>query len=281
MPSRVTRRQRSLVTAIRTTRPSTPVNQKFVADVTHAIEELNHRNRRSGSKNYKPSSMTCLRNMYYGRTGAPRDEDRDGYQGIGMADTGTRRHEAIQEVLVAMQELGFPWKYWDVGEFLSGYRWPQQRCLNLKVVCKDGAETLLRDEVLHLSFKCDGIMEYLEDDTGDPFFLFEFKNQIEFKAQKKATYAHIDEEHEAQVGTYGMEFELDKALVMYENRNALDLYVPEVFWIAPELKQEQLDKLLEAESYAERGIPPPKPPIVAGKNPCKWCGYKNQCFKDK
>lgn len=279
--SRVSRTQRAVVAAIKTVRPTTPVNQRFLADMTHAIEELNHRNRRQGSPNYKPSSMACLRQMYYTRTAAPRDERRDGYQNVGMADTGTRRHEAMQEVLLAMQELGFPWKYWDVEDFLKTYRWPEQRCLNLKVVRKDGAETLLKDEVLHLSFKCDGIVEHLEDTTGDPFYLWEFKNQVEFKAQKKAGSPHIDVQHHVQVEIYCAEFDLNKALVTYENRNACDLYVPEVFEVSQPRKQAQISRLLEAESYAERGIPPPKPPMNPKDNICKWCSYKSQCFKDK
>lgn len=279
MPSRVTRTQRAVVAALKVARPDTPVNQKFAADLMHSIEKWDKANRRKGSTNYKPSSMDCLRKMYYQRTGADQDDSFNSYQGIGMSDTGTRRHEAIQEVLCKMQELGYPWKYWDIEEWLKQHRWPQRRCKQLKVVSKSGAETLLRDEVLHVSFRTDGVLEHIEDKTGDPFYLFEFKNQIEFKAQKKAAGKFIDEEHEAQVDTYCFELELNKALVTYENRNACDLYVPVVYQSTEATQARQRNKLLEAESYAERGIAPPKPEDP-GKA-CNYCSYKTLCAKDR
>lgn len=284
MPSRVPKARKvsqrkagnSVVKTIKAVQRSQPVHQKFLSDLCHAIEEHDKASRRKSSKYYKPSSMTCMRQMYYQRTGAQRDDRKQGYEYIGMADTGSRRHEAIQEVLLEMKKMGFPWKYWDIEEFLKQHRWPNNQCKNLKVVRKDGAETLLRDEVLHVSFRTDGVLEDLSDTTGDPFYLFEFKNQTSIQAAGKTS---VDEKHYSQIDTYGMELLLNKALVLYENRDRCTLFLPELYMIPDTAKESRTALLMEAEGYVERAIPPPKPPITKGL--CTFCDYKDQCFKDK
>lgn len=268
----------SLVKAVQQAKQEKPPHTAFMLDLMHGIEEHSAATRRAGSNYYKPSSMTCQRQMFYTRSGAEKDLKRQGYQGVGMADTGTRRHEAIQEVLEVIDKYGFPWKYWDVEEFLKLHRWPKGLCKNLKVVGKQGGETALRDDVLFVSFRCDGIIEHLEDTTGDPFYLFEFKNQISYSAQNKN--GMIDEKHHAQVNTYGMEFELNKAFVTYENRDNCALEVPETFAITQQAKDGIIDLLLETESYVERGIAPPSSKNKSAKF-CQYCDYATQCMLDR
>lgn len=277
MPSRSRGQLKSkgLITAINAKKRTTPPNLQFQLDVCRAIEEHSAVTRRRGSDYYKPSSMTCQRQMFYTRTKAPMDEERDGYQGIGMANTGTARHEQIQEVLELMPKYGFKWKYWDVEEFLKKHRWKNGQCKNLKVVGKQGGETALRDDVLHLSFRMDGVVEHLENDSGDPFYLFEFKNQISFKAADKKS---VDLEHYAQVETYCLEAELGKALVMYENRDNCALFVPEILIVPPEKRQQRADFILDTEGYVERGI---VPPCERDSKKCRYCRFKKQCMKDR
>ena len=255
-----------------------PLNQAFLTDVMSAIEVLDHKGRRMPSRTYKPSSMVCMRQMYYMVTGEKPDESRTDYASVGMADTGTRRHVAIQEAISAMAELGYDWKYLDVEEYLRE-KWAHGKCLDVQVVGKRGVETQLRHKTLNISFMCDGIVRHIS--SGEDF-LFEFKNQISFKyghddkEPGAVAKSHVDSAHEDQVCTYCMALDLNRALVLYENRDNCNLECPEVFEVTDEMKQARVDKILECDSYVERQVPPP---MHSDKKPCRWCQYATACKK--
>ena len=230
------------------------------------------------SKTYKPSSMVCMRQMYYMVTGEKPDESRTDYASVGMADTGTRRHVAIQEAVDAMAELGYDWKYMDVEEYLRD-KWAHGKCLDVEVRGKRGVETALFHKTLNISFMCDGIVRHIPSGRD---FLFEFKNQISFKYSHDdkqpggVSKTHVDSAHEDQVCTYCMALDLDAALVLYENRDNCNLECPEVFEVTDEMKQARVDKILECDSYVERQVPPP---MHEDKKPCRWCQYQTSCKK--
>lgn len=246
-----------------------PLNKAFLTDLMSAIEARDQKHRRKPSQWYKPSSFVCLRQMYFMRTGEVPDGTRTEYNAIGMADTGTRRHVAIQEVLAEMESLGYDWRYLDVEEYLKRKQ-ATGKCLDIEVVGKHGAETKLFHKTLQISFMCDGILERVS--TG-ACYLFEFKNQVSFKYNGKEA---VDAEHVDQVSTYCMALDLDECLVLYENRDTCTLECPEVFQVTDEMKQRQVDKVLECESYVERLIPPP---VYETTKPCRWCQYQTACKK--
>ena len=246
-----------------------PLNKAFLTDLMSAIELREQKHRRKPSQWYKPSSFVCLRQMYFMRIGEIPDETRTEYCGIGMADTGTRRHEAIQEVLQEMEELGYDWRYLDVAEYLKRKQ-AEGKCLDIEVVGKRGAETKLFHKTLSISFMCDGIVERIS--TGQ-CYLFEFKNQVSFKFNGKEK---VDAEHIDQVSTYCMALDLDQVFVMYENRDTCNLECPELLDVTDEMKQRQVNKVLECESYVERLIPPP---AHENTKPCRWCQYATACKK--
>lgn len=228
------------------------------------------------SRTYKPSSLVCMRQMYFQVTGEKPDESRTDYCSVGMADTGTRRHVAIQEAVSAMAELGYEWKYLDVEEYIREKQ-AAGKCLDIVVRGKRGVETSLYHKTLNISFMCDGIVRHIPSKQD---FLFEFKNQISFKYAKDETdpnapcKRHIDRQHEDQVCTYCMALDLDKALVLYENRDNCNLECPEVFEVTDAMKQARVDKILECDEYVARAV---APPMHDNTKPCKWCQYKTAC----
>jgi hypothetical protein len=219
-----------------------------------------------------------MRQMYYMVTGEKPDESTTDYASVGMADTGTRRHVAIQEAVAAMVELGYDWKYLDVEEYLRE-KWAHGKCLDVQVRGKRGVETALFHKTLNISFMCDGIVRHIP--SGEDF-LFEFKNQISFKyghddkQPGAVAKSHVDAAHEDQVCTYCMALDLNRALVLYENRDNCNLECPEVFEVTDEMKQTRVDKILECDSYVERQVPPP---MHHDKKPCRWCQYQTACKK--
>lgn len=246
-----------------------PLNKAFLTDLMSAIEANDLKNRRKPSQWYKPSSFVCLRQMYFMRIGETPDPTRTEYNAIGMADTGTRRHVAIQEVLENMESLGYDWRYLDVEEYLKK-KWQEGKCRDIEVLGKKGAETRLFHKTLQISFMCDGILQRIS--TG-VCYLFEFKNQVSFKYLGKEA---VDAEHIDQVSTYCMALDLSECLVLYENRDTCVLECPEVFVVTDEMKQRQVNKILECESYVERLIPPP---VYETTKPCRWCQYQTACRK--
>lgn len=246
-----------------------PINKAFLTDLMSAIEMNDMRGNRKSSQTYKPSSLVCMRQMYYMRSGEPADESRTEYQMIGMADTGSRRHEAIQDVLEKMEKLGYDWRYVNVAEYIAN-KHAEGKLLNIDVVGQRGAETKLFDKVLNISFMCDGIVQRVS--TGK-YYLFEFKNQTSFKYSGKEK---VDEAHVDQVTCYCMSLDLSEALVTYENRDVCMLECPEVFLVTEEMKQACVSKILECEGYVERMIPPPMHPTT---KPCRWCQYQTACKK--
>lgn len=246
-----------------------PLNKAFLTDLMAAIEARDRKYKRKPSQYYKPSSFVCLRQMYFMRIGETPDDTRTEYNAIGMADTGTRRHEAIQEVLMEMEALGYDWRYVDVADYIKRKQ-EEGKCLDIEVVGKHGAETKLFHKTLSISFMCDGILERIS--TGQ-YYLFEFKNQVSFKFNGKEK---VDAEHIDQVSTYCMALDLDQAFVTYENRDTCNLECPETFDVTPEMKQRQVDKILECESYVEKLIPPP---VYDTTKPCRWCQYATACKK--
>lgn len=261
---------RRLLNLINNNNSNLPANKKFLVDVMSAIERNEQLNRRKPSKWYKPSSLHCMRNMYFTRTGAPTDTTTSEYNGIGMADTGTRRHEAIQEVLLQMKKLGYDWEYIDVAEYVKKKQ-SFGKCRTLQIKGSAGAETHLFDTALKISFRCDGIIRRIS--TND-YYLFEFKNQTSFKYANKET---VDEAHVDQVVCYCTALDLDKAFVLYENRDTCNLECPEIFEVTDKMKQEIcISKIMECEGYVERMIAPPK---CSDTKNCRWCNYKGICKK--
>lgn len=261
---------RRLINLINNSTAHLTSDKKFLNDVMSAVERYDMQCSRKGSRYYKPSSLKCMRNMYFTRMGAEQDTTLSEYNSINMADTGTRRHEGIQEVLLAMKDLGYDWKYLDVAEYVE-QKQKFGKCMSLEVKGRAGAETHLIDKALNTSFRCDGIMRRISTNED---FLFEFKNVISFK------YGMLDEgilpEHHKQVICYCTSLDLDKAFVLYENRDNCELNVPEVFTVTQNMKNELVSYINECEGYVERMIAPPK---CDNTKTCRWCPYKQICKK--
>lgn len=261
---------RRLLNIINNANSNLPANKKFLNDLMRAVERYDMQNSRKGSRYYKPSSLKCMRNMYFTRCGAPQDSTPSEYNAIDMADTGTRRHEGIQEILLAMQGLGYDWKYLDVAKYIEEKQ-KYGKCLSLEVKGRAGAETHLIDKALNTSFRCDGIVRRISTNED---YLFEFKNVISFKYGQ--VDKHILNEHHKQVICYCTSLDLDKALVLYENRDTCELNAPEIFEVTQEMKNSLSGYIAECEGYVERMIAPPK---TADSKNCRFCQYKNICRK--
>lgn len=248
-----------------------PVNNLFLNELTSSIESK-RASSRPPSTAYSPSGMNCIRQMYYKRSGAVPDKETTVYTDVGMADTGTGRHEDIQNALIWMTSHGSRFRYIDVSRYVEEKQ-KRGKCLQLVVTGSCGAETALWDKERDVRFRCDGI---IYDSVTHIFYLFEFKNQISSSAAGKAC---VDMKHHCQVDCYCAELDLQYALVTYENRDTCQLYVPEVYEVTEYAKLSIMRKIDECE-HAVKYLKVPARPTNLSSSDCRWCRYRSHCRND-
>jgi hypothetical protein len=242
-----------------------PVEQSFLADLKRSIELVSEKEVRKPSQTYKPSSMNCIRNMYYQRIGADGDPYRASYCSVGICNSGSDIHIRIQTAVENMKECGIDCEYIDVADYVKS------RNLDyLEIVSKQGMETKLFHKDLHMSFLCDGIIRY-----KGQYYVLEIKTETSFKWNNRTS---VDPSHYRQGTSYSVAFGLPKVIFVYVNRDMLDM---KSFMFIPtnEMKEDLVGTIEDCEGYVQRLVCPPKPDDVSKKT-CEYCGYKTRCRKD-
>lgn len=236
--------------------------QSFLGDLKRSIEMTNDKGSREPSKTYKPSSMTCIRNMYYQVTGHKQDPAMSNYTLVGICNSGTDIHERVQTYVADMVNNNIDCEYIDVAEFV------RQRELDyLEVVEKKGMETKLYNKTLNISFLCDGIIRY-----KNKYYILELKTESSYKWQSRKG---VDPKHYAQGTAYSLMFKIDDVIFVYINRDILDM---KAFMFTPtdEMRGDLVNKILECDNYVLEGKVPPKPEDVP-KSACAYCSYVSSC----
>lgn len=241
-----------------------PVADSFVADLKVAIQKKDAAEARLPSKCYKPSSMKCIRNMYFQVTGTEPDVERADSCLVGICESGSDRHERIQSAVSYMKECGIDCEYIDVADYVTEHKLDY-----LEIKGKQGFETKLYHKDLNISFLCDGIIKY-----KGKYYILEIKTESLYKWQSRDGVA---EEHISQGTCYSICFGINEVIFVYENRDNCDKK-GYLLTVTEELKAEVLTKIEECDGYVERLIPPPKPTDLP-KKVCAYCNYKSECRK--
>ena len=239
-----------------------PVEQMFLGDLKRSIELTAQKEDRQPSQTYKPSSMTCIRNMYYQVTGTPQDEGATPYTLVGICNSGSDIHERVQNYVAGMKENGIDCEYVDVGEFVRS-----RELSRIDIVGQQGMETKLYHKSYNMSFLCDGIIRY-----KGKYYILELKTESAYKWQ---TRKGVDPKHYAQGTAYSIAFGLDQVIFVYINRDILDM---KAFMFEPtdDMKRDLLGKILNCDSYVAKGEVPPKPEDVP-RNVCEYCSFRSTC----
>lgn len=238
-----------------------PVEEQFLEDLKRSIELTDKASARVPSTSYKPSSMNCIRSMYYTKLGIPQVRDSS-YMLIGICEAGTDRHERIQNAIAGMKANGIDCEYLDVGDYVKEHNLP------LEVVSKQGNETKLYDPVRDISFLCDGIIKYKKH-----YYIVEFKTESSSKWQERKG---VDPKHYNQGRTYSLELGIDEVLFVYINRDFCSMKC--YLYVVTDEERQLIDDLIRScDSYLEKRSVPPADPE---NKKCAYCGYKDQCRKD-
>ena len=239
------------------------VEESFLSDLKRSIELTAKLESRKPSRTYKPSSMNCIRSMYYQVMGADV-ADEPNYTNIGICNAGSDIHERIQTAVTNMKVNGMDCEYIDVADYVT-----QHNLEDIEIVGKQGMETKLYNKKYNMSFLCDGIIRY-----KGVYYILEIKTEASFKWQ---TRADVDPKHHNQGIAYSLNFGLDRVIFVYINRDILDMKAF-MFEVDDKMRQGLIAKIEDCQGYVERQITPPKPDM--GKYCCKYCGYKDICDKE-
>ena len=240
------------------------VSEQFLEDLQSSIELGSKPHEPSG--HYKPSSMNCLRSMYYQALKFPLDEKPDGHMRINLGQAGTDRHERIQKQIIKMKKNGFDCEWLSVRDYLSRYQ--PNSPLEIKDE-EDQIETKCYYPKYNISFKCDGIILY----RGDVYIL-EIKTEGLHKWMGRSGPA---DGHMNQVSSYSLCLEIPKILFLYENRDSCHKKTF-IYVVSDMQRQHIIDRVENCNGYVERLIAPPK---CADTRDCYWCKHKTQCKVDK
>lgn len=244
-----------------------PLEQSFLADLKRSIELTDKANARMPSKTYKPSSMNCIRNMYYQRVGMAQDEGESSYTLIGICNSGSDTHQRIQQAVLDMKSNGIDCEYIDVSRFVL------QRGLDKLTIVQYPSfelkqfETKLFHNELNMSFLCDGIVYY-----KGKYYILELKTE---SVNKWVMRKGVDPKHYMQATAYSIALGLPDVIFVYINRDMMDM---KAFLFTPtdDMKSELIGKITNCETYVEKGETPPKPMDVL-KSTCDYCPYKTKC----
>ena len=241
--------------------------QDFLKDLKWSIEETERKNKHKSSTYYKPSSMKCLRNMYYQRTGAEIEKDDISYTLVGICNSGTDIHVRIQQAVSDMKNNDIDCEYVDVEQYVNnvvnkGYS------KVLEVLEHSGMETKLLKPDYNTVFLCDGIIKY----KGE-YYILEIKTETSRKFQ---TRFEIAEEHKNQAQAYASFLSINKVLFLYVCRDNLDM---KAFIYEPTEKERWalLTKIDTVELYVHDKVLPNK---TTDTSVCTYCQYKNRCERE-
>lgn len=243
-----------------------PIEQAFLSDLKASIEKQDEKNKRKPSKSYKPSSLHCIRNMYFQITGAELESDRASCELVGICESGTDRHDRIQKAVMAMKNTGIDCEYVDVGKYVI-----ENNLTDLKIISKNGNETKLFNEKLNMSFLCDGIIRY-----KSRYYILEIKTETSNKFWDRAA---MNPEHILQGTAYSLNFNIDEVIFLYECRDncAKKSYILNV---TDEMKKNLMDKIKNCNAYVSDNVVPPKPDDITRKT-CLYCNYSKLCKGEK
>lgn len=262
---------KNIFNLIDTAKAELPVEQSFLNDLKRSIELTDEKNYAPGSKTYKPSGMNCIRQSYYLITGAEEDELNSSSNLIGICESGSDRHERIQQAVIDMWSNNIDCDYVNVADFVE----TRELTEYLDIVkrpdfAKHDYETKLYHKTLNMSFLCDGIIKYMNH-----YYILEIKTE---SSSKFFNRKGVDPSHYHQAIAYSIAFGINDVIFLYECRDNCDKRAF-LFHVTDDMKQELLSYIEECDSYIKKLKTPPKPEDVAKKT-CGYCHYRGRCNKD-
>lgn len=243
----------------------TPIEKSFLTDLKRSIEMSNAKSSRKPSQTYKPSSMNCIRNMYYQVTGTAQDDGYTPYALVNICNSGSDIHERIQGYVADMKNNDIDCEYVNVAEYVTNHN-----LTDIEIVAQQGMETKLLHTKFNMSFLCDGIIKY----KGE-YYILELKTESSYKWQSRKG---VDPKHYNQGIAYSTAFNIKNVIFVYISRDVLDM---KSFMFTPtaEQRNEFRTRINDCNTYVSTHTLPPKPTELP-KSTCEYCSYRSKCKSD-
>ena len=244
-----------------------PIEQQFLSDLERSIEMQAVKTARAPSQTDKPSSMNCIRAMYFQVMGAEQDEPEPQYTMVGICNSGSDIHQRIQQAVIDMKSNGMDCEYINVAEYVK-----QRNLEHLDIVKEPDFEngdyeTKLFDKSRNISFLCDGIIRY-----KSKYYILELKTESTSKFMDRKG---VDPKHYMQGTAYSTVLGVNEVVFVYINRDVLSmksfLFVP-----TDEQRADFEGKIMTCDTYISQNQVPPMPDN-AGPKLCNYCLYKSVC----
>ena len=247
-----------------------PDEKRFLSDLKRSIEMTEDKNKRKGSQYYKPSSMNCIRQMYYIVTGKDPDPSISNYCGIGICNAGTDIHQRIQQAVLDMKKNGIDCEYVNVAEYVESRGLDYLEIKEKPNFKKGKFETKLYHKTLNMSFLCDGIVRY-----KGKYYILEIKSEGSSKFYNRVD---VDPTHTKQGTAYSVALGIDEVIFVYVSRDVLDM---KSFMFHPTnaMKEDLVGLIEECDNYVKR-LKTPSKPVDVFKKTCEYCPYRSSCRKD-
>lgn len=237
-----------------------PVEDVFITDLKAVVAACNPPSKRS--VHFKPSSLHCMRIMYFDRIQAPLDSELGNYNGIRICETGSNSHESIQSYVAKMTKYGKDWEWVDVEQYVKDHHLDYLQIRNKKEF-----ETHLLDTRYDISFLCDGIVKH-----AGKYYILEIKTETDDKGFGRNS---ADEYHKYQSVSYSLSLGINDILWLYEERN---FCTPKSFHTI--VTDEDRLKLVQRFECVEQAVKDLVPPARCdSRKTCTYCPYKTECKK--
>ena len=206
---------------------------------------------------YKPSGVGgCIRKMYFERIGKPL-QDKANFNLIAMGEAGTQRHEVLQQYMVDLAKEDDYFEWLDVADYLE--KNPVEGTTVDTKFKKNDFETKCKNELLQLSFLCDGLVK-----IDGKVYIMEIKTETMFKYSK---HDEPFEAHKMQATCYALALGVEDVIFLYENRDNFEKKAY-AYHVSEAMKKQVVDKLAECEAYVEKHE---APQIFCSDNYCPYC----------
>lgn len=246
---------------IRNSVKSSSTEERFLADLNKHIEMSEET--REKTRTYKPSSLSCMRNMFYQMTGKTQDEPIRESTLIKINRGGSFVHDLYQESVISLCKSHDDYEFVDIEEYVK-----QKGLKRIEIIGKRGHETKCFHKLYNMSFMCDGILK-----IKDKYHIWEIKSETSFKFTKRK---EVDPAHINQASCYSLAFGLNSVLFTYVCR---DNYKDKAFilTVTPKMQQDIIDKISECDNHVSELKVPEK---EEDEKICRYCSYAKQCCKD-
>lgn len=211
---------------------------------------------------YRPSSIgSCLRRQFFMVEDYPADsENPPSAELVGILESGTDRHERIQNTVQKMKRFDIDCEWIDPEEWVK-----TRKPVGTVFKRREGNEARFYNYILNMHFKCDGIIKF-----RGQYYILEIKTEASFKHRGRVEPVP---KHISQASSYSLGLGVGKVMFLYENRDVLGKK-PFAVTITDEMRFKTVEEIETIETYRTLGK---VPPMTDNDNDCKYCPFVGRC----